>query len=124
MLFLVPTLHVVTHTSVSLTKKSLPSCNNSHMHSHAQHGNEEETAFFKNQLSGREEFCASWRGIAIKLRKIFVFTTWNRKALPSLYGTNVSVFKKCKILNLMAMKGISNAYSGFIEYNMFKGKEA
>jgi len=43
--------------------------------------------------------------IAIKLRKIFVFTTWNRKALPPLYGTNVSVFKKCKILNLMAMKG-------------------
>jgi len=61
--FLVPTLHVVTHTSVFLIKKSLPSCNNSHTHSHAQHGNKGETAFFKNQLSSREELHGSWRGV-------------------------------------------------------------
>jgi hypothetical protein len=42
--------------------------------------------------------------IVIKLRKIFVSTTWNRKASPPLYGTKVSGSKKCEVLHLMVLE--------------------
>ena len=42
---------------------------------------------------------------AIKLREVLISSTWNRKALPPLHGTKVSVSKKGIILNLMALEG-------------------
>jgi len=46
---------------------------------------------------------------AIKLRNIFIFSTWNRMALSPSYGTKVTVSKSRQILNLMVLVSLNPA---------------